>query len=43
MTFLLFLFGSAIALIIPDIDQRIPFLAHRSLLTHGMLLFPARF
>jgi hypothetical protein len=38
MTFLLFLFGAAIALIIPDIDQRIPFLVHRSLLTHGMLL-----
>jgi hypothetical protein len=38
MSFLLFLFGAAIALIIPDIDQRLPFLVHRSLLTHGMLL-----
>jgi hypothetical protein len=35
---LLFLVGAALALAIPDIDQRIPFLVHRSLLTHGMLL-----
>lgn len=37
-TLLFFLFGFTIGLRLPDIDQTLPFLLHRSIVTHGLLL-----
>ena len=39
---LLFIFGMQLGFDFPDIDQRVPYLLHRSLLTHGVIV-PALF